>query len=102
MGRGTIGRKGPFATTLFKKGVGLFSRVGLFLRDCGTCTIHAKIYPLYASVYKSTHVSFSLVPRLFLPPVFDRLKYKNRGRPGRKSHVHDVRVDVKGASARSL
>ena len=27
-----------------KKGVGLFSRVGLFPRDCGTCTIHAKIY----------------------------------------------------------
>ena len=34
----------------------------------------------------------SLVPRPFPPPVFDRFQYKNGGgRPGRKSHVRDVR-----------
>ena len=34
----------------------------------------------------------SLVPRPFPPPVFDRFQYENGGgRPGRKSHVRDVR-----------
>ena len=39
------------------------------------------------------HAKASLVPRPFPPPVFDRILYAKTegGRPGRKSHVRDVR-----------
>ena len=44
----------------------------------------------------------SLVPRPFLPPVFDcMLCGKTEGEEGRKSHVCDVRVD-RGGHDRSL
>ena len=47
--------------------------------------------------YNSTfshQVYLSLIPRLFLPPVYDRLQYaktEGGGRPGRRSHVYDIR-----------
>ena len=41
----------------------------------------------------SKNLLASLVPRLFLPPVFNRLQYVKTegGRPGRFSHMCDVR-----------
>ena len=45
IGGHTFKRKAPFATTLFKKGgVGLFSRVGLFLGDYSTTNFRIIMY----------------------------------------------------------
>ena len=39
MGERTFVRKAPFATTSFRKGVGVFSRVSVFLGDYGMCKL---------------------------------------------------------------
>ena len=48
--------------------------------------------PRIAILFEQHVPRSSLVPGPFPPPVFDRFQYKNGGgRPGRKSHVRDVR-----------
>ena len=54
--------------------------------------VQVALRALLRAIMKHSHTFPSLVPRPFPPPVFDHFQYKNRGgRPGRKSHVHDVR-----------